>query len=255
MEECYFIDKYGAFKVEKFNNLDIQYTELDCITKNKMNLTVMYYPYIIASTHDKYLKKIKIAINATKNNLKFFELTPKMNSHEYEIMVFNDTEEDFYKAVLASYLVHKYGKLKSEDMNPIDYIISNLRYIDGEKYNKYYYLSRYINRIVPEILPKETEKIMSNPNLTMKQKYMAKYRLAKKHDNFKDLDKRYKEIEVEAGKILDKTKKSKDFINYIKTVKAKPFKFTIKHSIGNNPLYETVKPAVEKYAKSAGIKI
>ena len=37
---------------------------------------------------------------------------------------------------------------------------------------------------------------------------MAKYRLIKKYDNFKDFNKRYKNIKAEAGKILEKTKKT-----------------------------------------------
>jgi hypothetical protein len=255
MEECYFIDKYGAFKTEKFDKLDSQYTLLNCIIQNKISFSDIYYPYIIASTQDKYLTKIKIAINAVKNNLKFIEMTPKMNSHEYQIIVFNDIDEDFNKAVLVSYLVKNFRKKQSLDFNPIDFIIQNLQFNDNNTFNKYHYLSRYVNRIVPTILPEETEKIMSNPKLNMKQKYMAKYNLIKKYDNFKDFNKKYSEIQVEAGKILEKTKKSKDFINYIKTVKVKPFAFTVKHSIGNNPLYETVKPAVEKYAKDAGIEL
>lgn len=255
MEECYFIDKYGAFKTEKFDNLDSQYTELDCVIQNKMCLAIIYYPYIIASTQDKFFKKIKIAINAVKNNLKFIVMTPKMNTHEYEIIVFNDIDDNFNKVVLVSYLIKNYHKIQNLDFNPIDFIILNLQYNDNNTYNKYYYLARYVNRIVPTILPKENEKIMSNPKLNMKQKYMAKYNLIKKYDNFKDFNKKYSEIQVEAGKILEKTKRNKNFINYIKTVKVKPFAFTVKHSIGNNPLYETVKPAVEKYAKEAGIEL
>jgi len=256
MKDCYTLDKYGAFKMNIIlEGLGRTLTDLDCVNNNKINLTEIYYPLLLNDSNlDRFLKKIKVAIDAKKNNLNFINIMPKLNSQEYPIVIFDDNEDNYNKSVLYAYIALKYDKEFSKDMNPMDYILNNLKYNDIH-YNDYFYMSRYINFIVPEILPEKTMKIMENPNITQKQKYMAKYRLIKKYDNFKDFNKKYKNIKAEAGKILEKTKKSKDFINYIKTVKTHKFDFTIKQSVGDNPLYKKIKPAVENYAKKLNVKI
>lgn len=256
MKDCYTIDKYGALKINIIlEGLGKRLTELDCVNNNKINLAGIYYPLLLSESNpDRFLKKIKVAIDAKKNNLNFINIMPKLNSQEYPIVIFDDNENNYNKSVLYAYIALKYDKELSKSMNPIDYILHNLKYNDIH-YNDYYYMNRYINLIVPEILPEKTMKIMENPNITQKQKYMAKYRLIKKYDNFKDFNKRYKNIKAEAGKILEKTKKSKDFINYIKTVKTHKFDFTIKQSVGDNPLYKLIKPSVENYAKKLNVKI
>lgn len=252
MEDCYFLDEFGCFKIKKSEELDMRYAHLECVIKNKMNVSDMYYPYIMASTPDKYLKKIKIAMNAAKNNIQYIEMTGKVNKHEYPIIYFYSDNKE--KAILFNYLLQKYQKIHAEDFNPIDYILNELRGL-GEDYNKRFFKARYINRIIPQILPDEVDKILSNQKLSMKDKYMAKYKLADKHDKFALFNKKYKMIEEEAGKILEKTKKDKNFIKYSKTVKIHPFQFTIKKSIGNNPFFKEIEPKVKEYAKSLNIKI
>lgn len=246
MEDCYYLDEYGSFKIDKYENLDILYGQLECLVKEKIKLTEIYYPYIMASTPDKYLRKIKIALNAERKGLKYLRTTEKYNNHDYLIIVFHPNYQE--EAVLFNYILQKYHKLHEQEFNPIDYILNELRGF-GKEYNKRFYMAQYFNKIIEKELPTNVKKIMSNPDLTMKEKYMSKYRLAEKHDDFEYFNKRYKEVEEKAGKILKEIKKSQNFEKYVKTQKTYPFKFSIKNSVGNNPFYKQIEPAVKKYAQ------
>ncbi len=256
MEECYYIDKYGAIKIKKLEELSIPYSELKCVLEGKSHIGYMYYPLIIASNKTKYLTQIKLALKAVKENIKYIELVDgspdKSTVDEYEI-IFYKYDKNKSKAILSSYLLKKYHELTKLDFNPIVYIINNLKWNDN--YNKRFFMSRYINHILSDILPKEVEKINSNIKLSSKEKYMAKYHLAQNYDNFKLFKEMYQKVEIEASKILQKTSKDPHFIKYTKTVVIHNFEFSIKANIGDNPLYKDVKSNVQSYAKTLKVKI
>lgn len=253
MEECYFIDRFGALKVKKIYDSDIDYVHLNCVIDGKLDLNEIYYPTILAVNEEKYLYKIKTAIKAMKHNIMYIEVCQKCdkNVDEYPIIVYKN-DKNLGKAILFVYLKNKH---KSDtDINPVDYILNDL-YGYGIEYNKRYFLQKYINRILPQELPDKVEKIMSNDKLDMSQKYMAKYKLAKENDNFQSFNKIYKNVKEEAQKLLKTVMNSTELKTFAKSVKPKKFKFSVEKSIGKNPLYNNVKHKVEAYAKSINVQL
>lgn len=228
MENCYLLDKYGAIKLDKLEEIDIRYLALECVIKGQLRTEYMYYPYITASNPVKYMRKVEIAMAADKDHIKYIKLShiPNTNANEYPIVFYKD---DQYKndAILYAYLMIKYRKQILEPFNPIEYILHTLAGY-GEEYNRRFYTTRYVNNAPIEV----------NKNLSMKERYMAKYRKIKEQDNFADFKQKYDAIRKEAGKILEKTKKSKEFMDYVANIEIHPFKFSLKESIGNNPLYQ-----------------
>lgn len=240
MEDCYILDKYGAIKLHIFEEIDINYLSLECVINGKLRIEFMYYPYIVASNPEKYLKKIKIAKEAERVKIRYIKLSNNgNNTDEYPILFYKD---DKYKndVILCGYLMTKYEKERYNPITPLDYILYKL-YGYSEDYICRYYVSKYINHKVQEILPKEVEMIMRDKEISAHNKYMAKYELIKKYDNFKDFDKMYEGIKKEAMKLLNKTKKSKDLEQYAKNVEINEFKFDMKNSIKNNPMYSFIK--------------
>ncbi len=252
MEECYYIDKYGAIKINKLKGLSVLYLELKCVLDNKSNIGLMYYPLIVASTDAKYLAQIKLALRASKDGIKYIPTTEKYTSDEYQIVYY---KKDIHrsKAILYSYILKEYYHLTKQDFDPTLYIFNDLQ--GHPDYNKRVFMSRYINHVLPDILPKEIEKIYYESKLSPKEKYMARYKLAQKYDNFETFNKMYEKVAKDASELLNKVKKNPKFIVYSKNIKTHNFKFSIKDSIGKNPMYKNVASAVKTYAKSLKIKI
>lgn len=250
MESCYFIDKYGALKLKKLSEEDTRYTLLECLIKGKIKYGEMLYPMILASTPEKYLEKIKIALDAVKHKIKYIEIEPK----EDERVLAYKKDKDLSHVILYTYLLQHFKKYEDHDFNPIDYINHDLRGY-GKDYNHRFFLQKYINRILPKEHPKEIQKIMNDPKLSINQKYMAKYKFIKNKDNLKSFNQHYTKLEKEVEKILKEIKGSNSLKKYTKSIKPHNLQFTVEHSIGDNPMYKLVKKDVEKYAKKIGVKL
>lgn len=252
MESCYFIDKYGALKLKKLSDEDTRYTILECLIKGKINYSEMIYPMILASTPDKYLDKIKIALKAVKHKMKYIVIDSN-DDGECLILIYKK-DKDLSRVILYSYLLQHFKKYEDHNFNPIDYINHDLRGY-GKDYNHRFFIQKYINRILPKEYPKEIKKIMDNPKLSINQKYMAKYNFIKNKDNFKSFNKHYADLEKLVEKILKDIKNSNNLIKYTKSIKPHNFEFTLKHSIGDNPMYKLVEDDVHKYAKKIDVKL
>jgi hypothetical protein len=253
MENCLFLDKYGNYKINKLQELDKFYTELECVLDDKMNLSDMYYPLIIASSKYKYLKKIKLALRAMKENVKYIQME-KERADEYHIIYYKKPENK-EKAIIYSYLIKKYHKKISKNyFNPIEFLLNHL-IDDNEERNRRLYLSRYINYEIEKKNDENIKKIIKNNKLTIKEKYIAKYNYIEKYDNFKSFYEKYELIKKDALNLLKSIMISKDFKNYSKNIKIYPFIFSLKYSIAGNPLFISIEDSVKKYASNYKIKI
>lgn len=241
-KDCELIGNKGILLVEKYNEMSVPYIYLRCVLDGDLNVAFMYYPLIQASNTQKYLKQLELYLRAVKDGVKFVYTDVKISDQEWGIVIFRD-EKYKTNAILYAYFVDNFLRTdslyKEDTLNPIDYILYKLADFRDE-YIKNYYLRRYIHHMPPQPLRDEINELEENENLSQKNRYLKKYDLIKKFDNFKDFETKYVEMENEAKKILDATKKDKDFLKYAKNVKIHQFEFKKKDTIGQNPMFDEI---------------
>jgi len=244
MENCFIYNKYGLIKVDKIKKEDMSFNKLECVIKGSIKLGEISYPYILGGVKEPYLKKIKTAIKAMKEGVQYIILDEIDKKEKiYWIVVYK--KENFENAVLYKLFNDKY-----KDSNNVksDYIFLILRGF-SDTFIRRSYLNIYINNIAPVIL-KKPKMIYTN-----KKEYMKLYHQMKKYDNFADFDSKIEKFRKNAIREIELMKESRKFKNAVNNIKSHNFIFSIKNSINKNPLYDSVKKDVEKYAKSLDVII
>lgn len=173
-------------------------------------------------------KEISICKSKEKNNIKVLK---KAISKKLNFINIKNEKIYFYKIndniLLFTYLryIYLYSdiKYKFKIMSSFNYIPYIEKLIMGEqsKSIKAYYTNRYIlswvsssiiNKIIKKKILDPKYLFKTNNNISFKDKYIHIYNSIKKYDNFKDFNKKYKNMIIKANKYIISTKKSKKFI-------------------------------------------
>lgn len=218
-----FVNKDGLYDPPSINSGNPYYKLLCIVNDDTIKVVEMYYPFIYFSSSEQLQDILKIGKKVDKEDIYYIQPLQKEMPDGEKIMVVykKDNENDAY---LFTFFLDYQDVIFNEEPaskfkhNMIkQYIFRHIQGYSDDVIRGIIKFNYYRGGMLPKLV-KKYNVLYPIPLLDNFDEAKRRYEFIKKEDNFKDFEKKYKEIKTRATQIIEKTKESNAFKKY-KTMK------------------------------------